>query len=129
MEHDKYPESLRICERIADHLKCDSYLFESFQVIQYNPNEHYDYHYDAYDINETDKYKKYCGQRGNRIKTVLVYLNDVEEGGETVFPMCGTAIQPEVGKVTIWPTGLPFYHCGNKSGTDKYILTSWFEFL
>ena len=60
---------------------------------------------------------------------VIVNLNDVEEGGETVFPMCGTAIQPETGKISIWPAGLPFYHCGNKSGTDKYILTSWFEFL
>ena len=58
-----------------------------------------------------------------------IYLNDIKEGGETVFPMGGTAIQPETGKVAIWPTGLPFYHCGNKSGSDKYILTSWFEFL
>ena len=60
---------------------------------------------------------------------LIVHLNDVEEGGETVFPMCGTAIQPETGNVVIWPAGLPFYHCGNKSGSDKYILTSWFEFL
>ena len=85
MEHDKYPESLKICEKIADHLKCESHLFESFQVIQYNEDEHYDYHYDAYDINETEKYKKYCKERGNRRVTVLVYLNDVEEGGETGF--------------------------------------------
>ena len=60
---------------------------------------------------------------------VIVNLNDVYEGGETVFPMGGTAITPETGKVVIWPTGLPFYHCGNKSGSDKYILTSWFEFI
>jgi uncharacterized protein YjlB len=56
-------------------------------------------------------------------------LNDVETDGETVFPMGGKAIEPEEGKVVIWPTGIPFYHCGNKSATDKYILTSWFEFL
>jgi hypothetical protein len=43
--------------------------------------------------------------------------------------MGGTAILPETGKVAIWPTGLPFYHCGRKSESDKYILTSWFEFL
>ena len=85
MEHDKYPESLKICKKIAKQLKCNYKHFESFQVIQYNENEHYDYHYDAYDKNETEKYKKYCGQRGNRIKTVLVYLSDVEEGGGTGF--------------------------------------------
>ena len=107
MEHDKYPESSKICEKIAAHLKCDSYLFESFQVIQYNPNEHYDYHYDAYDIHETEKYKKYCGQRGNRIKTVLVYLNDVEEGGGTGFdsiPAYSETIEvkPKKGRMVVF---------------------------
>ena len=65
----------------------------------------------------------------NKYLAVIVYLNDVEKGGETVFPMGGTAITPETGKVVIWPTGLPFYHCGNKSESVKYILTSWFEFV
>jgi|TARA_B100001971_G_scaffold212151_1_gene241494 hypothetical protein len=60
---------------------------------------------------------------------VIVFLNDVEKGGQTVFSMGGTAIQPETGKVAIWPPCLPFYHCGRKSESDKYILTSWFEFL
>ena len=87
MQHNKYPEALEICKKIARQLKCDHHLFESFQVIQYNEDEHYDYHYDAYDINETEKYKKYCGQRGNRVKTVLVYLSDVEEGGATGFDL------------------------------------------
>ncbi len=60
---------------------------------------------------------------------VIVFLNDVITDGETVFPMGGKAIQPETGKVAIWPTGLPFYHCGNPSKSDKYILTTWFEFM
>ena len=64
-----------------------------------------------------------------RFLAFFIYVNDVEEGGETVFPMGGTAITPETGKVVVWPAGLPFYHCGNKSESDKYILTSWFEFL
>ena len=93
--------------------------FRSLQIQKYTPQ---DKGYPAVHIESgPDHIKKYLA--------VIVSLNDVKEGGETVFPMCGTAIQPEVGKVTIWPTGLPFYHFGNKSGTDKYILTSWFEFL
>ena len=43
--------------------------------------------------------------------------------------MAGTAITPSVGSVAIWPAGLPFYHCGLKSKTTKYILTTWFEFI
>lgn len=60
---------------------------------------------------------------------VILYLNTVIDSGETVFPMGGTAIEPEIGKVAIFPTGIPFYHCGNPSKSDKYILTSWFEFM
>ena len=85
LDHDKYPESLQICKKIAKQLKCNYKLFESFQIIQYNENEHYDYHYDAYDIDEKEIYEKFCEERGNRLKTVLVYLNDVEEGGATGF--------------------------------------------
>ena len=93
--------------------------FRSLQIQKYTPE---DKGYPAVHIEAgPDHVKKYLA--------VIVNLNDVEEGGETVFPMGGTAITPETGKVVIWPAGLPFYHCGNKSGSDKYILTSWFEFL
>lgn len=107
MEHNKYPESLRICKKIARRLKCDHHNFESFQVIQYNENEHYDYHYDAYDISEIEKYEKYCGERGNRIKTVLVYLNDVEEGGGTGFDLLSAydhpiEIQAKKGRMVVF---------------------------
>ena len=57
------------------------------------------------------------------------YLNTVVDGGETVFPMAGTAIEPEIGAVVVFPTGIPFYHCGNPAKSDKYIITSWFEFI
>ena len=93
--------------------------FRSLQIQKYTPE---DKGYPAVHIEAgPDHVNKYLA--------VIVNLNDVEEGGETVFPMCGTAIQPKTGQISIWPAGLPFYHCGNKSGSDKYILTSWFEFL
>ena len=60
---------------------------------------------------------------------VILYLNTINDDGETVFPMCGKAIEPEAGMVAIFPTGIPFYHCGNPSKIDKYIITSWFEFM
>ena len=85
MPLDKYPETLKIARKIADKIKCNYKHFESFQVIHYLETEEYQYHYDAYDIEEKDKYEKFCGLRGNRLRTVLVYLNDVEEGGSTGF--------------------------------------------
>lgn len=85
IKKEKYPEILKISQRIADLMNCDYRYFEDFQVIHYNVSEEYKYHYDAYNKKEKEKYKKFCSDRGNRIGTVLVYLNDVEEGGETGF--------------------------------------------
>lgn len=92
--------------------------FRSLQIQKYTPE---DKGYSAVHIESgTEHYKKYLA--------VIVYLNNVE-GGQTVFPMGGTAITPEMGSVVIWPAGLPFYHFGLKSKTTKYILTTWFEFM
>ena len=35
--------------------------------------------------------------------TVLFYLNDVIEGGETHFPQIGLTVHPKRGRVVIWP--------------------------
>jgi len=85
MPLDKYPETLKIAKKVAKQIKCNYKHFESFQVIHYNETEEYQYHYDAYDINEKEKYETFCDKRGNRLRTVLIYLNDVEEGGGTGF--------------------------------------------
>ena len=55
-----------------------------------------------------------------------VYLNDVEEGGETEFLHQTTRVKPKKGRIVIWPAGFPYLHRGNPplSG-EKYILTSW----
>ena len=92
--------------------------FRSLQIQKYTPE---DKGYPAVHIESgKDHYKKYLA--------VIVYLNDVE-GGQTIFPMGGTAITPQTGSVAIWPAGLPFFHCGLQSKTTKYIITSWFEFM
>jgi hypothetical protein len=55
-----------------------------------------------------------------------IYLNDVEEGGETEFLNFSKRVQPKTGRIVIWPAGFPYLHRGNPplSG-EKYILTSW----
>ena len=59
----------------------------------------------------------------------MVYLNDVDEGGETEFLFQGLKIKPERNKGVIWPGGFTHTHRGNKPvSNDKYILTSWVLF-
>ena len=55
-----------------------------------------------------------------------IYLNDVEEGGETEFLHQSMRVKPKTGRIVIWPAAFPYVHRGNSplSG-EKYILTSW----
>ncbi|XP_075489161.1 putative prolyl 4-hydroxylase 4 [Primulina tabacum] len=53
---------------------------EDIQVLRYEPGQKYEPHYDYF----TDKVN--IARGGHRIATVLMYLTDVEKGGETVFP-------------------------------------------
>ena len=55
-----------------------------------------------------------------------VYLNDVEEGGETEFLHFSKRVKPKKGRIVIWPASFPYIHRGNSplSG-EKYLLTSW----
>ena len=55
-----------------------------------------------------------------------IYLNDVEDGGETEFLHFSKRVKPKKGRIVIWPAAFPYLHRGNPplSG-EKYILTSW----
>ena len=55
-----------------------------------------------------------------------IYLNDVEEGGETEFLHFSRRVKPKQGRIVIWPAAFPYLHRGNPplSG-EKYIITSW----
>lgn len=65
----------------------------------------------------------------NRLLTYILYLNDVEEGGETEFLYYGKRIKPTAGTLVLWPAGFTHVHRGNPplSG-EKYILTGWVEY-
>jgi prolyl 4-hydroxylase len=96
-----------IARRIADIVGCDWTHFESLQVIHYTANQEYKYHYDAYDKNDPVKYQRFCGERGNRLQTILVYLNEVEEGGETAFNKIKPLgellrVKPQTGRMVVF---------------------------
>jgi hypothetical protein len=64
----------------------------------------------------------------NRLLTWILYLNDVEEGGETEFLYQHTRVSPKKGTLVIWPGAFTHLHRGNPplSGS-KYVLTGWIE--
>jgi prolyl 4-hydroxylase len=53
---------------------------EPFNVLRYEIGQRYASHYDAFDP------AQYGPQKNQRVASFLLYLTDVEEGGETMFP-------------------------------------------
>lgn len=65
----------------------------------------------------------------NRILSWILYLNDIEEGGETEFLYIGQRVKPKKGTFVMWPAGFTHTHRGNPPlAEDKYIYTGWVEF-
>ena len=57
------------------------------QIVRYTPGQFYSIHPDYYEPAFNPDFDFQCGTGGsNRFATVFLYLNDVEEGGFTVFP-------------------------------------------
>jgi hypothetical protein len=64
----------------------------------------------------------------NRLLVFTLYLNDIEDGGETEFLYLSKRIQPKTGRMLIWPAGFTHTHRGNPPlKGDKYIMTGWVE--
>lgn len=64
----------------------------------------------------------------NRVLVFTLYLNDVDDGGETEFLYLSKRVQPKTGRLLLWPAGFTHTHRGNPPlKGDKYIITGWVE--
>tara|TARA_Y100000015_G_scaffold25698_1_gene24818 strand:+ start:9576 stop:10256 length:681 start_codon:yes stop_codon:yes gene_type:complete len=66
----------------------------------------------------------------DRVLSWILYLNDVEEGGETEFLYQSLRFKPKTGTFILFPAYFTHTHRGNPplSGV-KYIATGWIEFM
>lgn len=93
-------------KRIADFTFIPVEHGEGLQVLHYEEGQKYEPHYDYFQ----DEFNTRNG--GQRIATVLMYLTDVEEGGETVFP----AAKGNISSVPWWNE---LSECGKKGLSVK----------
>lgn len=101
------------CDRYAQKNKVSFYSTEPAQILKYSPGQHYDAHIDS-------------GTNVPRVISALLYLNDVEEGGETEFVKFDINIKPRAGRLVIFPSNYPYEHAAKppKSG-NKYVAVFW----
>jgi len=110
---------------------------EALQGQYYTVGQEFKRHLDTFPSG--DENNVHMSRGGQRTWTFMVYLNDVESGGETVFDMIPLSVKPKTGKAIFWnnltidskgDTIINNYasHCGRPvfSG-EKYILTKWFR--
>ena len=69
-------------------------------------------------------------QNSSRVFFFIMYLNDIEEGGETEFLYQNKRDLPKEGRLIIAPASFTHLHRGNTPlKGDKYCLTGWFEYI
>jgi prolyl 4-hydroxylase len=71
------------------------------QVGRYLPSQQYLQHFDAFDLSSEDG-QRFAVNGGQRTVTVLVYLNDVLQGGGTRFPALNLEVQPRQGMAIVF---------------------------
>ncbi|WP_425388503.1 2OG-Fe(II) oxygenase [Domibacillus robiginosus] len=63
---------------------------DGLHILNYTPGQEYKAHFDFFSPTST-------ASKNNRISTLVLYLNDVEQGGETFFPKLNFSVSPQKG--------------------------------
>jgi hypothetical protein len=62
-----------------------------------------------------------------RIFSAVLYLNDVEDGGETYFNSFDVSVSPKAGRLTVFPANFMYKHeARTPKSNDKFALVTWF---
>ncbi len=103
---------------------------EPLVVLRYAPGEQYRPHRDYVPPGSIERDRP---QAGNRARTICVYLNAVEAGGETEFPVAALRVAPVPGRAVVFdnlhPNGQPdpdSLHAGLPvQRGEKWLATLW----
>jgi len=102
--NNRDPAIQKFLGKIAKWIDKPKEHFESIQVLEYEIGEQYRPHQDYFDPRV---YKQYLENGGQRIASVLCFLNDVDEGGSTSFPVARLEVAPKTGRAILWHNTLP----------------------
>jgi len=112
-------EALRTVISGAPALQILPLKWTAYKIKHYEKGKgHFSWHFDALGPGAWE-----------RQLALIIYLNAVDEGGETCFLYQNLKVKPEAGAALIFPPFWTHYHCGSVpvSG-DKFIITSFVAF-
>jgi prolyl 4-hydroxylase len=122
------PEPILVAlrERFAQLLDTEDFHLEATNVVMYTEGAEYEPHFDTDEECDSEP-------EGHRISTCVVYLSNVESGGETEFPELGVRVAPRIGSLLYFEnvykgkTISGSLHAGRPvpSNQQKWIITMW----
>jgi len=104
--------------KIKPHWLPDSICDSGYKVMKYDKGKGiFNTHIDNSFLDNTE----------HRFLTALLYLNTIEEGGETEFQSQGVIVKPKAGRVVMFPPFFTHPHTGNiPLSKDKYVISTFF---
>ena len=128
--HQLDPVLTAIASRVSKLTGYSIDNIEPFQVVRYAPGEVFGEHVDYFPP-ESDGYEIHMARGGNRLITLFGYLNTVDQGGETYFPVLDQSFRPKKNDVIAWfnvdEEGVreEMVHEGRPATTTKWGINVW----
>jgi prolyl 4-hydroxylase len=128
------PLVLKLTRRIDALTSFDTDLGETIQGQRYAVGQEYKVHCD-YFPRLASYWPNMRDAGGQRCWTAMIYLNSVEDGGETQFVNAGFMVPPRAGTLLVWnnmradgaPNGDTLHAALPVLRGAKYVLTKWYR--
>ncbi len=120
----------RIEQRIAKLVNWPAENGEGLQVLHYRPGSEYEPHYDYFDPADPGT-PAVLKRGGQRVASLIMYLNTPERGGATTFPDAQFEVMPQAGNAVFFSYARPHpstrsLHAGAPVlAGEKWIATKW----
>lgn len=122
------PFITRLDRRISEVMNRPVDHGEGLQILHYQPGQEYEPHFDWFDPTQSG-FSAVTARGGQRIASVVMYLNTPEEGGGTGFPSIGLTVTAMRGSAVYFA-----YETGDQASLhaglpvikgEKWIATKW----
>jgi prolyl 4-hydroxylase len=126
----EFPVCARLETRLARLLDWPLENGEGLQILRYRPGAEYKPHYDYFDPAEPGT-PAILKRGGQRLASIVCYLNTPEAGGATVFPEAGMEVAPVQGNAVFFsyerpqPSTRTLHGGAPVTAGEKWVATKW----